>query len=169
MESLHTVKWPPQMQKSTLRPFHGVEWNDRKRGRKGNLQYINPTPRPFSRDKFWGGNKLGEGGQSIEYILPASQSRPRPMSEVQCKAQTDTAALEERCLVCTPVRYCGASLFVALHWGSEQMSSLQRSMSTLDPDPIQNQPVLRLLKSMELDFFPRKYDQIYFLQRWRVA
>ena len=107
---------------------------------------------------------MGEGGQSIEYILPASQSRPRPMSEVQCKAQTDTAALEERCLVCTPVRYCGASLFVALHWGSEQMSSLQRSMSTLDPDPIQNQPVLRLLKSMELDFFPRKYDQIYFLQ-----
>ena len=123
MESLHTVKWPPQMQKSTLRPFHGVEWNDRKRGRKGNLQYINPTPRPFSRDKFWGGNKLGEGGQSIEYILPASQSRPRPMSEVQCKAQTDTAAVEERCLVCTPVRYCGASLFVALGIRTDEQPS----------------------------------------------
>ena len=72
MESLHTVKWPPQMQKSTLRPFHGVEWNDRKRGRKGNLQYINPTPRPFSRDKFWGGNKLGEGG-AVHWIYSSSK------------------------------------------------------------------------------------------------
>ena len=86
MESLHTVKWPPQMQKSTLRPFHGVEWNDRKRGRKGNLQYINPTPRPFSRDKFWGGNKLGEGGGSPLNIFFQQASHDRGQCQ-RCSAK----------------------------------------------------------------------------------